>query len=162
MLSNHHIEKLNLNGLYVCEPDVKYRGKLYESNLYHCCNWTFHITKNHEGNYYMRDTYWSSGDSLHIPLTDENIGDFELLFERDKVKSINSHEVSHYEEHYKVGIDSGGWSYPKYFVDINATKSKKLIIEEIDEKIKNLEKEIEHLRQNKENIENGTYKLEWF
>lgn len=162
MLSNHNIEKLNFNGLYKCEPNAKYRGKLFENNLYHCCNWTFDVVKNHEGDYFMRDTYWSSGDSLYIHLTDENIDDFELIFERDKVKRIRSDEADQYESCYIVAIDSGGYSSPKYFVDIEAKKSKKLIIEEIDEKIKSLEWQLKSSREKKENIENGTYKIEWY
>lgn len=161
MLSNHNIEKLNMNGLYKCSPDVKYRGRLYENSLYHCCNWTFDVIINRDGKYFMRDTYWNSSDGLHIPLTDDNINEFELLFERDKVKSIRKDEINHYEKYYRVGIDSGGWSYPKYFVDQDATKSKSLIIEEINCKLQSLEWEINNLRQKKENIENGTYKLEW-
>jgi hypothetical protein len=162
MLSKHNVDKLNMNGLYTCEPNVKYRGKLYERNLYHCCNWTFDVIQDREGNYYMRDTYWGSSDSLQIPLTDENIGEFELLFDRTKVKSIKKHEINHYENFYCVGIDSGGRSYPKYFVDMDATKSKSLIIEEIDEKIRNLEWELNSLREKKVNIESGTYDLEWY
>lgn len=161
MLSIHNIEKLKMNGLYTCKTNTKYRGKLFENNLYHCCNWTFNVLMNHEDKYFMRDTYWSSGDSVCIPLTDENIGEFELIFECDKVIKIRSDETDHYENHYRVAIDSGGWSYPKYFVDINATKSKKLIIEEIDNKIKSLESEIKYLQERKENIDNGTYKLDW-
>lgn len=161
MLSDHNIEKLNKNGLYTCEPDVKYRGRLHESNLYHCCNWTFEVVKNHEGKYCMRDTYWSSGDSVGIHLTDENIDEFTLLFEKDKVKSIQASDAKHYDKHYRVGIDSGGWSYPKYFVDINAKKSKKLILDEIDKEIEHAKWKLEHLQQKKEGIESGDYNLEW-
>ena len=73
MLSQHNIDKLNFNALYKCDPDVKYRSTLFKNNLYHCCNWTFKVY-NGGNEYFMIATYWSSGDSLHIPLTDENIG----------------------------------------------------------------------------------------
>lgn len=162
MLSEQNISRLNMNGLYICKPNEKYRGKLFENNLYHCCNWTFDVVKNCDGKYFMRDTYWSSGDSLHIALTDENIHEFELFFDRNKVRSIGKHDLNHYGHFYCVAIDSGGRSYPKYFVDFEATKSKTLILEEIDEKIRNLEWELKNLREKKENIENGTYKLEWY
>lgn len=161
MLSNHNIKKLKMNGLYSCTPKAKYRSKLFEDNLYHCCNWTFNLTKDSEDNYYMRDTYWNSGDSLCIYLTDENIDDFKLVFEHDKVKSIRSEQSNHYDNYYRVAIDSGGWSYPKYYVDKNATKSEKLIIEEIEQKINNLEWELKSLKEKKEQIKNGTYNLEW-
>lgn len=162
MLSKHNIEKLIFNGLYTCKPDVKYRGKLFENNLYHCCNWTFDVIQNLEGHYFMRDTYWGSGDSLHIPLTDENFDEFSVIFERDKVKSIRKEEVNHYDDFYCVAIDSGGRSYAKYFVDINATKSQNLIIDEINDRIRSLEWELKSLKEKKTNIENGTYNLEWY
>lgn len=153
MLSDNNIKKLKTNGLYTCEANRKYRSNLFKNNLYHCCNWTFKVAKNHEGNYYMKDTYWGSGESVCVPLTDENIDDFELLFEHDKVKKIRNDEANQYENHYRVAVDSGGWSYPKYFVDIDATKSKKLIIEDINNKIEELEREIKYLKDKKEYIE---------
>lgn len=159
MLSKQNIDKLNLDGLYTCKADVKYRGKLHEDNLYHCCNWTFDVIKDYEGNYIMRDTYWSSGDGVHIHLTDENIDEFQLLFEKEKVKQISSKEVNHYDNYYRVGIDSGGWSYPKYFVDNSMMKNKERVIKEIDEEIKNLESSIRVLQFRKENIENGSYDI---
>lgn len=161
MLSSRNIEKLNMNGLYTCEANAKYRGKLFEDDLYHCCNWTFKVVKNRDNDYFMRDTYWSSGDSVCVRLTDENIGDFKLLFETDKVKGIRQDEASQYERVHRVAIDSGGWSYPKLFVDIELEKSKDLIIEDIDRNIQSLENELKYLREKKEDIKNGTYKLEW-
>lgn len=162
MLSKHSIEKLNMSGIYTCDPDVKYRGKMFKSNLYRCCNWTFDIVKNKDDEYFMRDTYWSDSNSFSIRLTDENMSDFSMIFERDKVKSIDKQEISHYENYYRVAIDSGGRSYPKYYVDVDAKKSKSLIIEEIEDKIKSLEHEVKSLKTQKENIENGTWKLEWY
>lgn len=162
MLSNEHIQRLNMNGLYTCKPKAEYRGKLFENNLYHCCNWTFDVVKDNEGNHFMRDTYWSSGDSLHILLTDENVHEFELLFERDKVKSIRKDEIYHYDNCYVVAIDSGGRSYPKYFADVDATKSKKLILDEIETEIKSLEWKLESLKEKRERIEDGSYNLEWY
>lgn len=162
MLSKHNIDNLNEDGLYKHKPDVKYRGKLYEDSLYHCCNWTFSLIKNSDGKYYMRDTYWSTGDGLHIELTDENVGEFEFVFDMSKVKKISEKDVNKYEKHYRVGIDSGGWSYPKYFVDKESTKRKDLVIQEIDKKIKELEWKLNDLRERKENIEKGTYSHEWF
>lgn len=159
MLSENNIQKLKMNGLYSCEPNVEYRGKLFENDLYHCCNWTFKIIKSPKGNYYMRDTYWDSGDSVTIKLTDENIDKFKLLFELDKVKRIREDEKNQYEHFYKVAIDSGGYSYPKYFVDMDSSKSKKLIIEEINNKIKNFENEIKYLLEKKDDIETGKLKI---
>ncbi|WP_226035679.1 hypothetical protein [Aquibacillus saliphilus] len=162
MLSDYNINKLNMSGLYGCEPNKKYRGQLFYDNLNHCCNWTFQVVKNHEGNYFMRDTYWSSGDSLSIPLSDENIDEFRLIFEWVKVRKIRLEETNHYENHYRVAVDSGGYSFPKYFVDIDRIKNKEMMVDEIDSKIKSLEWEIGSLRDRKDNLLNGTYKVDWF
>jgi hypothetical protein len=159
MLSNENIKKLKMDGVYKCQPNAKYRSEWHKDNLYHCCNWTFEIIKNREGEYYMRDTYWSSGDSFHIQLTDENIGQFDLIFEWDNVKKISSDEIDLYDKYYRVAVDSAGISYPKYYVDANATKNKRLILEDINKQIKNLTWKIESLQGQKERIENGSYDL---
>jgi hypothetical protein len=110
----------------------------------------------------MRDTYWSTGDGVHIKLTDENIDEFELIFERDKVKQIRKDSMNQYEDVYCVAIDSGGVGFPKYFVDKDAVKSKELVINELDSKIDSLQREIRSLQEQRDRIEDGTYKLEWF
>lgn len=162
MLSPENMKRLKTNGLYKCEPNVKYRGKLYEGNLYHCCNWTFEVKQNSSGRFYMRDTYWSSGSGLWIELTDENFNEFELFFEWGKVKKINANDYLLYENTYRVAVDSGGWNYPKYYVDAEATKSKNLILNDINEKIDEYERELKYLKEMKEKIENDTYNLEWY
>ena len=78
MLSKENEDNIIPSGLYKHEPDVKLRGTLYSSNLYHCCNWTFKPTKMRDGTWRMRDTYWSS-DGFYIELTDENFEEFELI-----------------------------------------------------------------------------------
>ena len=46
VLSQEHINKLCMTGLYRHEPDVKYRGSIYENQLFHCCNWVFEVKYN--------------------------------------------------------------------------------------------------------------------
>ena len=160
MLSQENIEKLNMNGLYECKPDVKYRGRLYEDNLYHCCNWTFTVNSDDSG-YYMRDTYWNSGDSMRIYLNNRNIDEFELIFDLNKVKQVKEHQTPHYKNYYRVAIDSGGISYPKYFVDTDAKKDKDLIIKKIEEEINECEYKINYLKERKQRVLNGEINLEW-
>ena len=162
MLSEENINKLKINGLYKCEPNAKYRGRIHENNLYHCCNWTFRVKKLINDDFYMVDTYWSTGDNVCIKLTDENFDEFELIFEWDQVKKITEDEQYHYEKVYRVAVDSSGWVYPRYYVDVDSTKSKTLILDEINEKIRECESSLKYLKENKEQIENGTYNLEWY
>ena len=162
MLSQENIEKLNENILYKCQPNVKYRGKLFADSLYHCCNWTFRLVKNREGDYFMRDTFWNSGDSVYIHLTDDNIAEFETIFDTTKVKSIKEHETDLYTNHYRVAIDSGGVSYPKYFVDADAKKDKDLIINKIEEEINEYARKIKYLEEDKKRILEGKINLEWY
>jgi hypothetical protein len=134
MLSKNNAEKISLTGLYKKSPESKYRSKFHENNLYHCCNWTFTIFEEN-GLFFAKDTYWSSGDNLVIEIMDDNINEFQLIFELDKVKKIKKEECRVYDKYYVVAIDSGGWNYPKYFTDKEADKSEHLILMEINEEI---------------------------
>lgn len=159
MLSVENIEKLKMNGLYKCKPKPEYRSSWHKDNLYHCCNWTFQVLINNEGVYFMRDTYWSGGDSVHIPLIDENFHEFEFIYEMDKVRKIHSDDAKHYEKYYRVAIDSGGVSYPKYFVDLDAEKSRDLVLKDIDDEINSMERDLKYLVEKRENIANGTWSV---
>lgn len=62
MLSQENINKLCMTGLYRHEPDVKYRGSIYENQLFHCCNWVFEVKYNeYEDTYQMVDNFWGDG-----------------------------------------------------------------------------------------------------
>ena len=159
MLSVENIEKLNMYGLYKCNPDAKYRSSWHKDNLYHCCNWTFHVVVSNDGSYFMRDTYWSSGDSVYIHLTDENFHEFEFIFHVDKVRKIHPDDAKHYEKYYRVAIDSGGIYSPKYFVDIDAGKSRDLVLKDVDDQIKSLETDLRYLKDKRENIASGKWSV---
>lgn len=161
MLSEENIEKLNFNGVYKCNPDIEYRGRLFENNLYHCCNWIFEVKKSQDGAFFMRDTYWSSGDSVHIRLTDENICMFEFIFDKSKVKQIDRNDTESYENVYCVAIDSGGVRYPKYFVSEGSEKSKALVLGLIDEKIDDLERQLRNLKRDRGKLERDEINPEW-
>lgn len=161
MLSQKNKEKLEMDGLYTRLPDKKYRSKWHEDNLYHCCNWTFNIVENSDGEVFMRDTYWGSGDSLHIKLTDENISDFTLLFKKNDVKRINKENTSQYKTYFTVGIDSGGWSYPKYFVYKDDDKSRDLVLSELDNEIDKLEREVDRLKDRRRRVASGEIESKW-
>jgi len=111
-MTNNKLKNIKMNGLYSCDPNPKYRNKMFEKDLYHCCNWTFNVVESADGTLYMVDSYWSLGNDLKIELTEENFDDFTLIFEKDKVKRERKDPS---KQQYRVAVDSGGWTYPKYF-----------------------------------------------
>jgi len=163
MLSQDNIEKLNQNAIYKCKPDKKYRGKLFEDDLYHCCNWTFEVIKTKDG-YFMRDTYWSGQDSLYIKITDENISDFTLVFDKDEVIYISESAKDSYEKEvvFSIAIDSGGWRYPKHLKKKDANKSKKKLIDKIDDEILEYERKIKSLKHDRKYLIEQAEVPNWF
>lgn len=145
MLSKENYDKLNENILYKKEPtyDPKesYIGCIPVS--YWCKNWTFRVKK-HDGKAFMVDTYWSTQETF-TEITDENINDFEVVFDMTEVMMISKECIDEYKEEdvFCVAIDSGGISYPKYFVRRDAKKSRELQIEKKKEEIRRLKSKLE-------------------
>jgi len=112
-LSKENYDKLNTNYLYKKEPIIDnsfYIGQT--SATYHCKNWTFKVYKYDNGKVYMRDTYFN--DSNHsYEITDENINEFEFIFDFREVKKIRDHEYDEYNEDdiFRVATNSV-MSYP--------------------------------------------------
>lgn len=143
MLSKENIEKLHLNGIYRCDPVLNWLPSYKRDNPYWCRNWTFKIGRSKSGKYFMRDTYWATGDDYPVELTDENFDKFEFLFDLDDIKYENSYEswLEYPEEdRWRVPLDSGGTSYSKYIVRKNAKKIKERVIER-------MKRDIDYLRQ---------------
>lgn len=163
VLSQNHVNLLDMNAIYEMTPDVKYRGRLYEGNLYHCCNWTFNIVQDAEGNYFMVDTYWSSGDSLRIMVTDENFHEFKKIFNKNEVKEIRGHEQKyyHYDEVYRVALNSGGIRNKKLFINKNTSRNKDIVLELMDEKIQHLQSELEYAKKDKERLLNDEINIDY-
>lgn len=152
MLSEKNINKINFNGLYSHKPDVKYRGKLYENDLYWCFNWIFKPQTLGDDNFVMIDTYF---DDKSIKLTDENFDEFELIFDFNDIKEISKKDVSDYndDEIYCVAIGSGGWKYDsKYFIKKDTVKNKDKVIYRLECEIESLEWKLENKRNELKSI----------
>lgn len=162
MLSQKHIEQLDLNAIYTSQPNVKYRGSLYANDLYHCCNWTFKVVQTEEG-YAMVDTYWSSGDKLTILLSDENISEFTKLFNLNDVRKLNQEEEKyyHHDDVYRVALDSAGIRGRKLFVNKETTRNKEIVLELMDEKIRSMEHTLKQLKEQKEKVVNDEITLDY-
>ena len=156
MLSKESIEKLVVNGIYECVPKEEYRGKVFSSDLYHCCNWVFRLMENN-GKYVMVDTYFASRDAVSIEVTDENVNEFEFIFTLGAVKEIKYQEREQYENPYRLAMDSSGWRHPKYYVDKDAEKSMDKVIGKLDSEIESLERQLASLRERKVSILDGSY-----
>lgn len=165
-LSKENIAKLNFNGLYSHKPDVKYRGKLYEDDLYWCFNWIFKVKEiecsNPNENYLaMIDTYY--GDK-GIELTDDNFDEFKFIFDFDDVIEISKNAVSDYnsEDVYMVAIGSGGWRYDrKFFINKGTTKNKDIVLSRLKNEIESLEYKLSNKKKQLEQVENDEIDLKY-
>lgn len=130
MLSQENINKLHMNGIYRCEPVPSWLPSYKRDNPYWCKNWTFR-PKKYRDEYYMRDTYWSTGDDHPVKLTDENFDKFEFLFDLGDIRYVHDYESwLEYpdEDRWQVALDSGGYSDAKLVVRRGATKVKERVI----------------------------------
>ena len=152
-LSKGNYKKLDINYLYRKEPVFKDN---YTNSL-HCKNWTFKIEKDEkDGEYeaWMVDTYWSSGSNT-IKVTDENIDDFELIFDFREVMQISDSASNEYNKSdvYFAATGSGGYSYGGcYWVKKDAHKSLDLLIQKkkrelisVEWSLKSAQRELQNL-----------------
>lgn len=164
MLSQENIEKINMRGLYKHEPDRKYSR---HNDLYWCQNWTFTPKKSERDGivkYYMVDTYWSSGDGLCIELNNDNISEFNLIFDFDCVKAHNGNNIYDYneEDYYHVAIDSGGmYCGGKYFINKDAIKNKEKVLNRLENEIESVKKDLEWKISNYEQVKSGERNIEY-
>ena len=165
MLSQEIINNLCMTGLYRHEPDVKYRGSIYEDQLFHCCNWVFEVKYNeYKDRYQMVDNYWSDGSGLRIELTDDNINEFELIFDKEEVTTNYGDNIWDYDEtdRFYVAIGSGGTQFGrKWFVKKDAKKNKDKVISRLSDEIKSLETELLRKKQTLEEVIHGDRNLKY-
>ena len=157
-LSQENINKLHLNGIYRCSPVVEWLPIWKRQSPYWCVNWTFKVIKMDSDSYYMRDTYWSTGYSFTVKLTDENFDKFEYLFDINEVQRVyNYEEFLKYpeEDRWNVALNSGGINYRQYIVRRGTKKIKEVVIEGIEEKIKSLKSQLESQERILDGILNG-------
>ena len=162
MLSQENIDKLVPYGIYACDPILEILPEYKRKDPYWCMNWTFTWRKGSDDNFYMIDTYWST-DSYKIELTDENFNNFKLLFRQDEVEKMpeGTLDECNSEDRWRVAIDSGGWSYPKFFIRKGAKKIKKLVIERIKSEIRLLEMQLEYKKTTLERVINDEVDLKY-
>ena len=163
-LSQANIDKLNMNGLYHCEPVLEWLPSWKRDNPYWCRNWTFRVRK-YDDNYYMYDTYWSTGSDYSVELTDENFDMFELLFDLDDVKEFGGGYLKWmayaYEDRFREAVDSGGVNHPKYFIRKGAMPQKDLVILRIQNEIAVLQGELDYKKKELEDVINDKVDLRW-
>lgn len=146
-LSQVNIDKLNMNGLYHCNPVPEWLPSWKRDNPYWCRNWTFRVRK-YDDDYYMYDTYWATGDENPVLLTDENFDLFELVFDFNDVEKFsgtyNQWLTYPDDKRWNVSIDSGGINNGRYFILKGAMPLKERVLARLKDKIGMLEGELEY------------------
>ena len=139
MISKENAEKFIKTGIYA--------KKRFESGW--CINATFIPHFYPEKNLlYMRDSYWSSGESRSFEVTDDTIGDWSLIIDTEKWSKTHSSACWDYnkEDYIYLATDSGGWSYAHYFLKNGATPN-------IDKQIYRVKSELESSKRDTERLE---------
>ena len=139
MLSAKNIEKLNMSGLYRCDPDPAYENYISDDPYYRM-NWTFYPKVSH-GVYYMVDTS-SAYEDRPIELTDENFDNFEFIFDENEVEQIwyeRDWEEYPAEDRYKVASSINGVKHPSFFIKKGSNKVRAKVVMRLEEEVAKLE-----------------------
>jgi hypothetical protein len=159
-LSAENYALLNENYLYEKKPIIDNSFSVGTvPGTYHCRNWTFRCYKR-EGKAYMVDTYRNSFQYNTYEVTDNNIKEFNKVFDFREVAKISNASRDEYEESDKfyVATDSGGYSCGGLtWVKKNALKSQKLLIKKTKAEIESLENKLRWKKEDLEKYENGSH-----
>lgn len=161
MLSQENINKIHENGIYRCEPVLKWLPSYKRDTPYWCRNWTFKVHR-YKDKYYMYDTYWHTGDEYPVELTDDNFDLFEYLFDLDDVRFVHSwNDFLEYPEcdRWVVALDSGGTYDKKYVVRRGAKKIKERVVERLNREIQTMKYDLAQKQKTLERVINE--EIDW-
>lgn len=152
MLSAENRAKIIPTGLYAREID-KRTSTGASTHPYQCTNWTF-VPRIYENEIILIDSYYQYSNSISYVLNDENINDFTLILNFDDVREVEQTTYQEYadDDRYQVACDSGGRSYPKYFVKKTASPNKEKQLYQVDSEIESLEYQLKRLKEKRKSI----------
>lgn len=153
MLSAENRAKIIPTGLYAREIDKRTRTGA-STDPYWCTNWTF-FPRISENRIMLIDSYYQSyQDSISYVLNDENINDFTLIFDFNDVREVEQTTYQEYanDDRFWVACDSGGRSYPKYFVKKTASPNKERQLYQVNSEIESLEYQLKRLKEKRKSI----------
>lgn len=152
MLSAENRAKIIPTGLYAREID-KRTSTGASTHPYWCTNWTF-VPRIYENEIILIDSYYQYSNSISYVLNDENINDFTLILNFDDVREVKQTTYQQYadDDRYQVACDSGGRSYPKYFVKKTASPNKEKQLYQVDSEIESLEYQLKRLKEKRNSI----------
>ena len=163
-LSQENINKLCMTGLYKCKPVLEWLPSYKRNSPYWCKNWTFRVGR-YKDEYYMRDTYWATGDENPVLLTDENFDLFELVFDFNDVEKFNGEYQKWitygYDDRFRVAVNSGGINYPVYFIRKGAKPIKEAVVERLRHEISLLENDLKYKQNTLRQVENDELDLRY-
>lgn len=153
-LSKENFDSLNENFLYKKEPVIDNSFSVGTTpGTYHCKNWSFIIKKYDDGRAFIADTYFKDHWQ---PITDENISNYEKVFDFRDVMKISDESANDYEDEdkYFVATGSGGYSCGGCnWVKKTAVKSARLLKIRHENAIATLEWKLKYEREQLKKIE---------
>ena len=163
MLSKENRDKIIMSGLYTCKPQLDWLPEYKRDNPYWCKNWTFKPIE-YGGKLFMRDTYWST-ETFQVELTDSNIHLFSLIFDFNDVEdyrgSVDKWYCYNEKDRWCVATNSGGISYPKYYIRKGSKPNKDLVIERLEEEIEGIKRGLEYRTRILEQVKNNKIDLRY-
>ena len=112
-----------------------------------CKNETYIPHFRNDGTIFMVDSYWSgSGSDEKYEVTKDNINDWELIMDYEKVKRTYFDDYILYDEEdrFSVADDSGGWSYRKYYILKDKQKSKEKVMRFYKNELKSAKENVKY------------------
>lgn len=163
MLSEENRNKIIMTGLYTCEPQLDWLPEYKRDNPYWCKNWTFKPVE-YGGQLFMRDTYWST-ETFQVELTDDNFSLFSLILDFNDVEdyrgSVDRWYCYNKKDRWRVATNSGGISYPKYYIRKESRPNKDLVIERLKEEIDRVRRDLEYRTRILELVKNNQIDLRY-
>lgn len=128
---------------------------------YHCFDGTLIVKERDNGDKYLEDTYWDTGGSRVFHSVNEALekGELTFLFNFDMVEEVSKYMKDYYSDtdFFELYIHAGYRN--RYFIKKGAKRSKEKMLEVLENKMKDTERQIESLKYTLTNLNENFKKV---
>ena len=138
----------------------EFEKRTYSGRLSHCFDGQLIVKKNSEGELYLCDTYWSS-DNRYFTLEEaEEKGTLEFRFNLKDVESISEEQKDYYEKKDVFNFSHQHGCYVRWVKLKTANKSKAIMLETANGKLREAHSKLESAARNVENSSKTVKQIE--